>query len=63
MCISGKRSLKSHHLGDNQELAFLLYERTEKFCHEPERLFLLRCFANIWEATVLVLVLGACSSE
>lgn len=37
-CISGKRSLKSHHLGDNQVLAFLLYERTERFCHEPEKI-------------------------
>lgn len=63
ICISGKRSLKSHHLGDNQVLAFLLYEMTERFRQEPERLFLLRCFENIWEATLLVLVLGACCSE
>lgn len=63
MCISGKRSLKSHHLGDNQVLAFFLYERTERFCHEPGILFLLRCFANIWEATVLVRVLAPCCSE
>lgn len=39
MCISGQRSLKSHHLGDKQALAFLLYEETGRFCHEPEKLF------------------------
>lgn len=63
MCISGKRRLKSHHLGDNQVLAFLLYETSERFCHELERLFMLHSSANIWEAIVLVLVLGACCSE
>lgn len=39
MCISGQRSLKSHHLGDKQALAFLLYEETGRFSHEPEKLF------------------------